>query len=406
MGSILLFISALAHLLLPHPGLEECIIFFLPSASLALLVLLRERHCVTHSDGERFVCLLRACAPFGLGVLVPTSAFLLLYLKEHALHALLRGVFILPFIRTWGVYESLPSIPTIKPCLCLLGVLLLGILIRGKARTGLVAGVGVITTFYVISSEYNAVSYQTVWHMAYWLASLIGLVGVSAIYVRPTGRRASAEFLRRQQLFLILAVAGMSSLVQYPFSAPIYFCYIAPLAILVVMAVLCEFPSISSPLLIILYFGFLLFVVLRVTPTFIYRMGQYAQGDQETYPLDLPRASHLRVDDGAATGYVRLVGLIKEHARGEEIYAAPDCPEIYFLTGSKNPTPDLFELFDANYPDSEGILKLLDTHSIHLIVLHKYPSFSELLPSKLHKQLVNRFPEAANLLDFEVRWRN
>lgn len=130
------------------------------------------------------------------------------------------------------------------------------------------------------------------------------------------------------------------------------------------------------------------------------------KGIPETYPLDLPRASHLRVDKAAATGYVQLVALIKEHAHGKEIYAAPDCPEVYFLSGSKNPTPDLFELFDDKYPDSEGILKLMDSHAIHLIVLQKNPSFSETLPGKLHEQLVNRFPKEADVLSFEVRWRD
>ena len=36
--------------------------------------------------------------------------------------------------------------------------------------------------------------------------------------------------LRRQQVMLLLSLAAMCSLVQFPFSAPVYFLYIAPLA--------------------------------------------------------------------------------------------------------------------------------------------------------------------------------
>jgi len=193
--------------------------------------------------------------------------------------------------------------------------------------------------------------------------------------------------------------------VQYPFSGPIYFCYVAPLAILAVVAVLRVFPTIPQPLLAIMLSGFFLFAALRVTPAFIYAMGQTYQPDPETQILSLPRTGNLRVDPASVKLYEQLIPLIQEHAGAGEIYAAPDCPQIYFLAGYRNPTRALFDFLEDDYGDSEHILRLVDSRPIHVIVLNKLPDFSERLPLDLHKAIVMRFPESRNIGTFEVRWR-
>ena len=42
---------------------------------------------------------------------------------------------------------------------------------------------------------------------------------------------------------ILLSVCATCSLVQFPFAGPIYFCYIAPLALLTVAALLASFPE-------------------------------------------------------------------------------------------------------------------------------------------------------------------
>ena len=47
-------------------------------------------------------------------------------------------------------------------------------------------------------------------------------------------RRSSLGARRRQQIFLLLALAACIGLVQYPFSSPIYFCYAVPFTVLAI----------------------------------------------------------------------------------------------------------------------------------------------------------------------------
>ena len=41
---------------------------------------------------------------------------------------------------------------------------------------------------------------------------------------------------KRQQLFLLISVLALTSLIQFPFAAPVYFCYVTPLILLAVVA--------------------------------------------------------------------------------------------------------------------------------------------------------------------------
>jgi hypothetical protein len=66
-------------------------------------------------------------------------------------------------------------------------------------------------------------------------------------------------------------------------------------------------------------------------------LSRYNQRVQ-TATLDLPRSGGLRVTADSAEMYQKLIPLIQRRAVDRMIYAAPDCPEVYFLAGYKNPT--------------------------------------------------------------------
>jgi len=403
--SILLFVTAFALLIRERGSAEGFINFVVPPSILGILVLLREVRATSRSSRERFLELFRTTLPFGLGFLVPVVGFLIPYLRAKALHAVLSGVFLLPLKRIWGAFASPPDLFTILPSILLIGILALGAWLRGIARWLLSCTTGLVVVYYLVSSAHNSANYRVGWHAAYWITPVIVLTGALALRRRPRSGTLLEDPLCQQQLFLILAVSSLCSLVQYPFSGPIYFCYVAPLAILAVVAVLRVFPTIPQPLLAIMLSGFFLFAALRVTPAFIYAMGQTYQPDPETQILSLPRTGNLRVDPASVKLYEQLIPLIQEHAGAGEIYAAPDCPQIYFLAGYRNPTRALFDFLEDDYGDSEHILRLVDSRPIHVIVLNKLPDFSERLPLDLHKAIVMRFPESRNIGTFEVRWR-
>jgi hypothetical protein len=404
-SSLLLFFAGLALLIREHGSAEEILNFVVPSSILATLVLLRERGLTNRSSRERFLALFRTTLPFGLGFLVPMFGFLIPYLRGNALHEFLNGVFLLPFKRVWGAFMTPPPLFTVLPLLLLLGILALGAQLRGRARWVLSFVFAFPVAYYLFSSAYDLINYQVVWHAAYWITPPLACLGV---FVLSRGTREGvlqANTLEEQQLFLVLAVSFLCALVQYPFSAPPYFCYVAPLLILAAVAVLRAFPSIPQPLLAIVFGCFFLFAVLRMAPTYIYALGYSYMPDRVTRILDLPRGGKLRVEPELAKTYEQLIPLIQEHAGTGEIYAAPDCPAVYFLAGYKNPTRALFDFLEGDYHDSERILKFVDSHPIRVIVVNKGPSFSMPFTFDVRKALMQRFPQGRDVGTFEVRWR-
>jgi hypothetical protein len=103
--------------------------------------------------------------------------------------------------------------------------------------------------------------------------------------------------------------------------------------------------------------------------------------------------------------YKKLIPLIQEHAGTDEIYAAPDCPEVYFLAGYRNPTRFIYDFLDKQAALKENVLKLLDTHPIRVLVLNRKPFGSETVPDDLLTAFTQRFPKQETVGHFEVRWR-
>jgi len=402
--SMLLFVTVLAVMVKPHASAAVLLNFILPPVTLATLVLVREERSAARPGRERFVELLRLCVPFGLGLLLPVSVFLLLYIRGNALPALVNGVFLLPSKRVWGATMDLPNVTTIFPSLCLVALLGLAAWLRGSARWIMVFLGCVTIAYYLVSSAHDTANYRAAWHSAYWLTPLVSLLGGFLLWPRTRGEHSLEDSQVQTQSFLILAVAALCSLVQYPFSAQIYFCYVAPLVILAVTSVLVRFPAIPRSLLAAVFAGFLLFAVLRVTPPFIYAMGLYIQPDPETQVLDLARAGNLRIEPKSAEIYNKLIPLIQEHAGSGEIYAGPDCPEVYFLAGYRNPTRALFDFFEDGNNRRERVLNLLDSRPIRVVVINNNPTFSSELPADLEDALNDRFRENESVGDFDVFW--
>jgi len=103
--------------------------------------------------------------------------------------------------------------------------------------------------------------------------------------------------------------------------------------------------------------------------------------------------------------YERLIPLIQEHANGEYTYAAPDCPEVYFLSGLRNPTRTLFDYFDDPVNHSQRVLSTMEQNRVNVVAILEKPPFSPPLAPDLKAALVERFPNSSTVGRFEVRWR-
>src|SRR5581483_9408540 len=190
-----------------------------------------------------------------------------------------------------------------------------------------------------------------------------------------------------------IAVTATCTLIQVPFSVGIYFCYVAPLLALSLAAIFSTARTPSRVLTGLLLAFFFAFAVFRVTPSFIHAMSYAYRPDPQNTQLQLPRAGGLRVDAREAELYDTLIPFVNSHAgRSDFIYAAPDCPEVYFLAGKKNPTRTIFDFFDDPASHDQRVIHAIDSSDVNVIAIFQKPPFSPPVSSALMEELRRRYP--------------
>jgi hypothetical protein len=406
--SLAVFLTLLIRLVLPFrvSGMssfaEELILFVLPSVAISCVLFTNElRMQPSGKSLRRFSELVRMCLPFGIGVILPILVFLVPYFRAHAMGALMRDLFTQASTRIAAAYKFPDVLATIIPAIFLALVVWLDARLRGRARWILLVCVTGLFACGFIFSFTTYEGYVALWSAAYWLPPILVILG-SGVFLSKTRRGASTG---DQKLFLLLSVTALCTLVEFPYSAPVYFCYVAPLAILVIAALLQRVTRASRDMLAMLYIGFFAFAVFAVTPGFIYVMGFRYHSNIQTARVNLPRAGSLLVDPDSAATYERLISLIRAHAGSGEIYAAPDCPEVYFLSGYRNLTPDIYDFLDPPADQPERVLQLISDPRIRVVVLNDKPWLSPPFSDALHRSIAQLFPTSVTVVNFEVRWR-
>ena len=208
---------------------------------------------------------------------------------------------------------------------------------------------------------------------------------------------------QRQRLFVTLSVTAACGLLQFPFRN-IYFCYIAPLVLLCATAVvsLMEKPprlAVSG----MMSFCFL-YAVLELTPGFVYHLAYEYAPDTQTVRLSLPRAGGLRVTAESASEYEELDSLIRQHARGEYIFAKPDSPQVYFLSGFRDPTGIFYDFYEDASGRTQRALAAIELHNVNLVVLNHHRGVDP-IAEDLKTALEHEFPNRADAGGYEVRWK-
>jgi len=345
--------------------------------------------------------LFQALWPFAIGAAVPILLFSLIYVRAGAVSDFVYGIFVLPG-RRLAFASQKPigfGLNKILGVIALIGLLIAAYFsrIQSKVANSLI---GAVILAVLILSRTEPKVYTFAW------APLLLLVSFSAVSGALAVGNFQTDSLRRQQVMLLLCVTATCTLIQLPFSVPIYFCYVAPLLALS-LAALFSIPTRTSKLTLGLLLAFYMaFAVLRFTPGFLYAMGFFYQPDPETEVLLVPRAGGLRIDAPAASGYEHLIHEIQEHAgTSPYIYAAPDCPEVYFLSGKQNPTRTMFDFFDDPQGHTARVLETVDSHHIQVVAIMRRTQFSPPMSRELVLALRERFPVGEQIGPFEVRWR-
>jgi hypothetical protein len=330
-----------------------------------------------------------------LAAALPVAVLLVPYVVRHQLWELADGLFILPRKRLAFASAPMPSAWWI-----LTGVPLAAVMFsRRVARWAATSTVAqpllwlVAVALPLLAFRYQA-SYQAVWQSTRAFAALAP-VGICW----RLGSAAEELSVPRRILFMLAATLPWMSLNQFPFAAPIYFSYVAPLGVVSAVAsasMTAPFaPRILAPWAVML----LLFAVLITNRADLNTLGVQRAVRPQAVALNLARA-HLKVSDQDVATYRRLVFTVSYHFHSGHLFAGPDCPEVYFLLGLFSPSGELFDFF------APGGLENTEpwTHSDVIVVNHA-PEFSRPPSPRLLEALRQEFPEGQQIGRFEVRWR-
>ncbi len=327
------------------------------------------------------------------------ALFVVPYALAGALPELFRDVFVLPFRQIDTARMDLPPLFALLPALPYALVLAVFPAVSRRREAVLAAGLavalGVLLCLVVVPEIY-----RTIWYSARSLAVVAAVVGC--------GFLATSHGLtdrKRQEIFLLVCSTALVSLVQFPFSAPIYFCYVAPLVALTFLAIVSADPRAPRRIHLAVIAFYLLFAVLFTNRQYVFKLGWKFQRYEADTPLRLPRAG-LRVPADDARVYEAVVSTIREKSGGHGIYAGPDCPEVYFLSAQKSPTRYFFDFLGELYGYPDGILRLLQEKDVRLVVLNKLLSHSREPGRALRTALLRRYPNFVEIGKFTVMWRD
>lgn len=374
--------------------------FWLPELAIGAAIIWFEVSPL-ETRGGRFFFLFRELTPFAAGVGVPLAIFVGLYVAAGSQSRLLE-VFTL-VARQLDFANTAPPLFKLV-CGVLLDLLLIGaaFLVRGRAAraVSILFFLGIPVALLLARAE-RFVD-RAIWSAIWMFLPVVVMFG-SVLLLRDLVR-TEEDRLQKQKIFLVLSVTAACSLIQFPYTTSIYFCYVAPLGFLAAAAVGClrtppRWAAVWATVFCLAY------APLEVTPGFIDKMGEQYSPDKQVATLTLPRAGGLRVYRSSARVYQALGAVLEQHARGEYIYATPDCPEVYFLYGFRNPTATLFDLNDDPNGRTERILRTVRQHDVNLVVLNLHPEFSGKVPPDLRTALEHEFPNRVDAEKFEVRWK-
>ena len=346
------------------------------------------------------MALIRLATPFAAGVAFPVGLYLLAFTIAGGLPALYHGLFVAPQERL--EFASFPtpqfSVRRCGPILLLVVIAMTHWRSTALTRAGIALAATLLAALLVFSASVPSM-YHTSWRPVVFVLAVVSVAGLLQLRVQ------GALTIDQQTRALVIFVAATASLVQYPFPAPIYFCYVAPLVALASAAASTAGGRVAHPIAVLLLIFYMMFAVFRLAPGFIYRMGRSYEPVTLKSEMAPPRAKGLRVSADEARTFDRVIDLVKAHANGRPIYAFPDSPEIYVLAETSYSGRTIYEFLADPPTTDEGVLDHLSRNDVRVVVVKKNPRFSDPPSAGLVTELRKRYPVGETVGTFEVRWR-
>ena len=392
-ATILGSFAMVAGLVRTHAGGAEIANFLLPVGFVGIFLIVEAWRARSASTWAGVKALGALVGPFALGVAIPVIAVTIPYAVTGSIGDLFDGVFVSPASQLRYAYSSTPGAIELFWALPLVMAFFARLLFGPRKRRLFDVGCTAVVAILLISGGWRP-SYLFFWRSARELAPLIPLLGVVGLVV---ARRRQTDGADRRPVVLLLLLVAFGSLIQFPFGAPIYFCYIAPLVALAAVA------SMSHAGI---HGGVLPAAVLVAFTVFGFAwLGLGLRGDTRSVVLDKAIAS-IRVSPRDKDVYLRATRLLERHSTGRFIFAGPDAPELYYLSGLENPTRSLFDYRDQSRSGTGAqLLRTLAKKGVTAIAINLEPPFSDPLRPAMLAKLRVRYPHGEHVGNFDIRWR-
>jgi dolichyl-phosphate-mannose-protein mannosyltransferase len=334
----------------------------LPIVGLAIVGLARR-----WSSSEPLGTLVRGLGPqvlaLGAGIAAVTAPFLLLYMLSGAGGALTEGVLLLPFRRATSARMLPPLVRGTE--LLVFGAILLACYRALPQRTARALAVlfGVIGAW----AAWRGHSDDSFLIFKSWQVARVFLAG-GLLLAAGAGLRRDPD---SRPLLAVAFITAWSACVQYPFAAPVYFAYVAPLAVIVLAALVSSLrvpPVVPSAVAL---------SAALVTLAVNHGQGINTLGfrhlPQVNVPLDLPHGG-LEIPLREAVAYEDIAATLDRWG-ARRIVAAPDSPEIYYLTGRPLVGREFYE-FTAPHWNADVLAERIVTSRAEAVVIKTFASFS------------------------------
>lgn len=402
---VILFVGLVTLTVDGQDRARKLVTWVVPIAAMAAL-LVREELTWRHDGfGVRLRRLLGSALPFLAGVAAPVALFLVPYVLTASVGAVVDDVLVKPHRRAEFAQQAPPRLVGMIWAIPVLLLVCFPARWWRAARGAAVAVAGVLLATLLVVSRRTEPFYFS-WGM---LNSVLPVLGVAGAIVAS---RHDDDPLPAQRRFLLLAAATLCALVQYPFASRIYYLYSLPIFALAWLATLAaplagtrRAPARLGSLLLAGYF--VAFALWAIHPAFIWNMGTGGRGfspDIQVVTLPRPRGG-IRVSPRMYEMYTATTDFVRARARGGYVFAAPDAPEINFLTGTKNPTRVIFDFLSDTTGRAAMVREAITRHDVNVAVINLQPSFSKPLPQELIPWFNQRFPHNQTFGKFLVFWR-
>ena len=367
-----------------------------PVVMLVLALAFREAR-VARSRGRRWNDVLAPAAWLLGGVVVPVALFAVPYLLTGSVSALLRGVFVDPLGRIGAMSMEMKSIDETAGGLAVL--LFAAIELRWGARRVVKVAAAAAGLWLAWLGTRSPVVYRAVWEGArLLLPATIALIAVRAVRLAPS---SPGDGRQRVAALTLGSFAALFALNQFPFSANVYFCFVAPLAFL---ALVHATPSAGSRLAgTLVLLG--VFAVLAIHPGDIGTLGRYPARVDLGHRLSMARGGvRVSADDSAL--YTAVQELVVAHRQGRAVLAGPEIPEVPFLSGPPYYGHGVFEFIPRDLRDTVSLALLAPPESATVLVWNLRPAFGERVSRAVKAWYDSRFPASRTVDEaLEVRWR-